>query len=431
MPGSGRLSSTSTKPPIRSIASITCCGGGRQHRRVARGELDLRSACRPAGRPPACAARRSRPARSAVRRADLREDLVGRPPRLPVDELELDGADDVLGRRRRRAPDVAGRACRRVVDLARSARMRASTSAHQLVLLVDRQVAARMDLQRGLLRLDVGEELDAVAEGAVEHLRRRPAARRADQDHLARVASSAARAACARSRPVKPREVARSLALVAPTHARRVVARVDAAAGAGRSGRRAPARTRSPSASEAASVAISVIGRYFMNSPTTPGQNSSGRKAASVVSGRGDDRPGHAPRRIAVGLARRPAPSAILPVGVLDDDDGAVDQHADRQDQAEQHDDVDRSGRAPRSTRMPARKEPGIDTPTSSGRAQAEGGHRSAIITSRIAATTLFCRSPSMVRMSVDLSWLKATSTPSGQAALDARRSRAPRRWCR
>ena len=36
-------------------------------------------------------------------------------------------------------------------------------------------------------------------------------------------------------------------------------------------------------ASEAESVAIKVIGRYFMNSPTTPGQNSSGENAAMRV----------------------------------------------------------------------------------------------------------------------------------------------------
>ena len=36
-------------------------------------------------------------------------------------------------------------------------------------------------------------------------------------------------------------------------------------------------------ASEAASVAVRVIGMNTMNSPTTPGQNSSGKKAASVV----------------------------------------------------------------------------------------------------------------------------------------------------
>jgi hypothetical protein len=35
--------------------------------------------------------------------------------------------------------------------------------------------------------------------------------------------------------------------------------------------------------SEAESVAISVIGRYFMNCPTTPGQNNSGENAATRV----------------------------------------------------------------------------------------------------------------------------------------------------
>ncbi len=34
---------------------------------------------------------------------------------------------------------------------------------------------------------------------------------------------------------------------------------------------------------DANNVAISVIGRYFMNSPTTPGQNRSGEKAAMRV----------------------------------------------------------------------------------------------------------------------------------------------------
>src|SRR5262249_35243488 len=37
---------------------------------------------------------------------------------------------------------------------------------------------------------------------------------------------------------------------------------------------------KSATASEADSVAISVIGRDFMNWPTTPGQNRSGEKAA-------------------------------------------------------------------------------------------------------------------------------------------------------
>ena len=39
----------------------------------------------------------------------------------------------------------------------------------------------------------------------------------------------------------------------------------------------------SATTSEADSVAISVIGMYFMNSPTMPGQNSSGENAATRV----------------------------------------------------------------------------------------------------------------------------------------------------
>ena len=39
----------------------------------------------------------------------------------------------------------------------------------------------------------------------------------------------------------------------------------------------------SATTSEAESVAISVIGRYFMNWPTMPGQNISGEKAATRV----------------------------------------------------------------------------------------------------------------------------------------------------
>ena len=40
----------------------------------------------------------------------------------------------------------------------------------------------------------------------------------------------------------------------------------------------------SAATSDADSVAISVIGRYFMNSPTMPGHRSSGKNAAMRVS---------------------------------------------------------------------------------------------------------------------------------------------------
>ena len=97
----------------------------------------------------------------------------------------------------------------------------------------------------------------------------------------------------------------------------------------------------SATASEADSVAISVIGRYFMNSPTTPGQNSSGEKAATRVARRGDHRARHALGRERIGLLRRHA-LGHAPLGEFRDDDRVVDQHADREDEREQHDDVDR-----------------------------------------------------------------------------------------
>jgi hypothetical protein len=55
---------------------------------------------------------------------------------------------------------------------------------------------------------------------------------------------------------------------------------------------------------------------------------------------RAGDRPGHGARRLAVGLEARHA-FDHLAVGVFHQDDGAVDQHAGGQDQAEQHDHVD------------------------------------------------------------------------------------------
>ena len=78
---------------------------------------------------------------------------------------------------------------------------------------------------------------------------------------------------------------------------------------------------------------------YFMNSPTMPGQNSSGEKAAIAGQRRGDHRPGHPLGGELEGrLARHALGHAAL--GELGDDDRVVDQHADREDQAEQHDDV-------------------------------------------------------------------------------------------
>ena len=48
--------------------------------------------------------------------------------------------------------------------------------AHQAVLLVEREIAARVDDDLAVVRLDRREELDAVAELAVGRSARRPAA---------------------------------------------------------------------------------------------------------------------------------------------------------------------------------------------------------------------------------------------------------------
>ena len=78
-----------------------------------------------------------------------------------------------------------------------------------------------------------------------------------------------------------------------------------------------------------------------MKSPTMPGQNSSGEKAAMRVIVAAMTGP-------AMRLAASAKASSFVhafahpPFGELGDDDGVVDQHADRQDQAEQHDHVDR-----------------------------------------------------------------------------------------
>ena len=60
--------------------------------------------------------------------------------------------------------------------------------------------------------------------------------------------------------------------------------------------------------SDEASTTITVIGRYFMNSPMIPGQNSSGRNTATVVPV--EAMIGQATSRVAVSAARaRGSPS--------------------------------------------------------------------------------------------------------------------------
>jgi hypothetical protein len=68
------------------------------------------------------------------------------------------------------------------------------------------------------------------------------------------------------------------------------------------------------------------------------------------------------------------------------------------------------------SPSTPARNEAGIAMPMNK-EARKPSANSMITVTSRTAVTTEFCKSASMVRMVFDLSWLKVTSTPSGQVA--------------
>ena len=152
---------------------------------------------------------------------------------------------------------------------------------------------------------------------------------------------------------------------------------------------------------DADSVAIRVMGRYFMNSPMMPGQKSSGMKAASVVAVAATI--GHAMRFAAIAYAcRRGYPSAMrrsasstttivpstsMPTAMMSENSTTM---------------LIVSPAKP-STRMPVRKEPGMETPTRPA-VRSPSAATTTIITSTIAAMTLLWRSRSMSRMSSDLS---------------------------
>ena len=97
---------------------------------------------------------------------DLGQDFLGRAPFLPIDEFERNGADDVLG-----FAAVALAASPRVdrFELAHAQHARFHL-AHEGVLLVNGQVAARLYLDLSEVGLYVGEELDPLAVVGVDHL---------------------------------------------------------------------------------------------------------------------------------------------------------------------------------------------------------------------------------------------------------------------
>ena len=164
--------------------------------------------------------------------------------------------------------------------------------------------------------------------------------------------------------------------------------------------------------SDASSTAISVMGRNFMNSPITPGQNASGMNAASVV--QVDAMIGHAIRRAALEYAswrsmpsamRRSAnsvttiaPSTSRPTAMINANSTIMLMLMPKDAMVS----------------IASRKLPGIATPT---RMPARTPSIPIIMmkTSRTAEITLFCKSESIRCTSFDLSRDATMVIPSGQ----------------
>ena len=159
IPGMGRLSSRSTKPTtpfmaVRIFATASSRAAG--SRPLSRTWIAL-----PVGGPFFGFADFDANARE-VRRvgANLCKDLFGRAALVPIEELDVDGADDI-GRVRTSGAAARG-ACVRGLD-ARDGEDAVLDLAHQRIFFLDRHVAARVHQDAGIVGIDVGEESDAVA----------------------------------------------------------------------------------------------------------------------------------------------------------------------------------------------------------------------------------------------------------------------------
>ena len=154
---------------------------------------------------------------------------------------------------------------------------------------------------------------------------------------------------------------------------------------------------------------------YFMNSPTMPGQNSSGEKAAIRVSVAAMTGP--AMRRAASAKAcSRGMPSVIRRSA------NSVTMIASSTSMPTARIRLNRTtmltvSPASDSPRMPIRNETGMARPIRIA-ARPESAKRMTMKTSTTAVSTLFCRSESSWRMSVDLSWLKPIDRALGQHRL-------------
>ena len=246
--------------------------------------------------------------------AELVEDGVGALALAPVDELVLDHADHVLGDV---AAALAGGAADAGIDRldagpAEDARL---GLADQRVLFLDRQVAAGVDVEQAVVRLDVGEELDPGAVLAVGH-RHRHEERDRGEEHQQRVADGAADD--------------RHVDAVAGLVVRRGLGEM-----------RAEGRGEDQRVEHRGRERRDQRDRHVLHElADDPRPEEQRREGGDAGQRGGDHRAGHPLGGELEGrLARHALGHPAL--GELGDDDRVVDQHADREDQAEEHDDVD------------------------------------------------------------------------------------------
>ena len=249
--------------------------------------------------------------------AQLVHDGVRGRARLPVGELELDDADRVFA-------DLAHPA--RLLAHARVDRGEALELEHaffhradQAVLLVEREIAARVHDRLPEVRLDAGEEFHAASELPIGDLhddeqhrgeRERGPGTAQREAHDAHIEAAIGDALVMRDR----RRLAEQGA-----ERRREHERNDER---GRQGRDQGDR------------------QILHELADDAGPEQQRRECRDPGRGRGDHRARHAGCGERIGLARRHALGHAA-LGEFRHDDGVVDQHADREDQREQHHDVD------------------------------------------------------------------------------------------
>ena len=246
------------------------------------------------------------------------KDRVGVLAFAPVDEFVLDHPDHIGGDLIATAPGLAGAGIDRLDP--RPAKDAVLGLLDQRVLLVNRQVAARVDVEKAVIGLHAGEEFHPLAVGAIG-VRHRDQKRERGQHHGPRVPDRAADEA--------------HIQAVTPAILFR-----DRSGDDGADGRREDQRI-----DERGRQSRDQRDRHILHELAhDAGPEQQRREGRDPRCRRRQNRPGHLVRGLGEGGALV-HPLGHAAFGIFGDDDRIVDQHADGKDQAEQHDDIDRQPR--------------------------------------------------------------------------------------